>query len=181
MTPLQIDVLGQFRALGIRNLIVGGQAMRAWGIDRQTRDLDLWIARDRANAEAMTRFLQRVQNRPPLERLQQPNFRFTVGDPRRPEVDILTSLAGDPEFDACLAHAQELVLDGLRVTVISAEDLLAVKEASAAIMDRDAADQNLSAAERTAATATAGKERRDIAMIQRLLRSRSASPSADAP
>ena len=170
MTPLQVDVLRQFRVLGIRNLIVGGQAMRARGIDRQTRDLDLWIARDQANAEAMTRFLSRVQNRPPLERLQQPNFKFTVGDPRRPEVDILTSVAGDPEFDVCLVRAQELSLGGQPVTVISAEDLLAVKEASAAIMDRDAVDQNLTAEERAAAAATAGKERRDIAILQLLIR-----------
>src|SRR5437763_16686570 len=96
MTPLQDDLLSQFHRLGIRYLVVGGQAMRALGIDRRTHDLDVWIARDLANAEAFTRFVQRVQHVPPLERLQQPNFRFTVVDPARTEVDILTSVAGDP-------------------------------------------------------------------------------------
>ena len=91
MTPIQLDILKQFRRLRIRYMVVGGQAMRAHGIDRQTSDLDLWVARDRANAIALTTFMHRVQNLPPLERLQQPNFKFTVGDPARPEVDILTS------------------------------------------------------------------------------------------
>ena len=105
MTPLQNDLLTQFHRLGIRYLVVGGQAMRALGIDRRTRDLDVWIARDLTNAEALIRFMRRVQNVPPLERLQQANFKFTLGDPARPEVDILTSVAGDPPFDAALRQS----------------------------------------------------------------------------
>ncbi len=148
MTPLQIDVLRQFRNLGIRNILVGGQAMCALGIERKTGDLDLWIARDRENAEAMIRFLDRIQIRLPLEKLQQPNIKFTAGNPNRPEVDILTSVAGDPEFDTCLTRAQKVLLDGEHVTVISARDLIAVKVASAKIMDRDASNPNLPAAEK---------------------------------
>ena len=143
--------------------------MRARGIDRPTRDLDLWVARDHVNAEAMTRFLQRVQNRPPLERLQQPNFKFTVGDPHRPDVDILTSVAGDPDFEECAARAQALDIDGQRLQVIAAGDLLAVKEASAVTMDHDAANEQLSAEERAAALRTAAKERRDIALLRLLV------------
>ena len=57
MTPVQVDVLRQFSALGIRYLLIGGQAMRARGIDPKTSDLDLSIARDAATAAAMLRFL----------------------------------------------------------------------------------------------------------------------------
>ena len=169
MTPLQVATLRRFQALGIRYLLVGGQAMRARGIDRQTNDLDLWIARDRANAEAMAHFMERVQNRPPLERLQQPNFKFTVGDHQHPEVDILTSVAGDPEFEECAARSELLRLDGQRLQVMTAGDLIAVKEASAAVMDRDAKDAALSDQDRTAAARTAEKERRDIALLSLLL------------
>ena len=58
MTPVQVDVLRQFSALGIRYLLIGGQAMRARGIDRKTSALDLWIARDAANAAVILCFLR---------------------------------------------------------------------------------------------------------------------------
>src|SRR3569832_2406198 len=79
-------------------MVIGGQAMRAYGIDRQTRDLDLWVACDRANALALARSMRNAQNVPTLEihleSLQLPNFKFTFGDPRRPEVDIRGAGAG---------------------------------------------------------------------------------------
>ena len=143
--------------------------MRARGIDRPTHDLDLWIARDLSNAGAMTRFLQGVENRPPLERLQQPNFKFTVGDPARPDVDILTSVAGHPDFEDCLARSQQIDLEGHQLQVMATADLLAVKEASAEVMDRDAANSDLRADDRASAAHTAAKERRDLAFLRLLL------------
>lgn len=168
MTPIQLDVLRQFRRLHVRYMVVGGQAMRAHGIDRRTRDLDLWVARDRANAMALTRFMRQVQNLPPLERLQKPNFKFTVGDPARPDVDILTSVAGDPEFDDTVTRSQRLMLETRRVPVVGVADLIAIKEASATKMESEAADPTLAEADRAQAAATAEKERRDIVFLQML-------------
>ena len=166
MTPLQNKLLSQFKQFGIRYLIVGGQAMRALGVHRQTRDLDVWIARDLANAEALTCLMHQFQNVPPLEQLNQPNFKFTVGDPACPEVDILTSVAGDLPFDVAYARSQRLMLDGRRVPVVTMADLLAIKEASAKKMEQDAADQAFIDAERTLAASTGAKERRDITLLQ---------------
>ena len=165
MTPIQLNTLQKFFALGIRNLLIGGQAMRARGIDRQTHDLDLWIARDSENAARMLRFLRRVQNIPPLERLQQPNFKFTVGNPGDPEVDILTSVAGDPDFESCYARSQQLQLDNQTVRVAATIDLLAIKEAAAKLMDIDAMNSDLSGRDRNAALHTAAKERKDIVKL----------------
>jgi hypothetical protein len=142
--------------------------MRAHRIDRQTHDLDLWVARDRANAMALTRFMRQVQNLPPLERLQLPNFKFTVGDPARPEVDILTSVAGDPEFDDIATRCQRLMLDTRRVPVVGVADLIRIKEASAAKMESEAADPTLADADRAQAATTAARERRDIVFLQML-------------
>lgn len=102
--------------------------MRTYGIDRRTNDLDLWVARDRANAQVLTRFMQRVQNVPPLERLQQSNFKFTVGNPARLEVDILTSVAGDPTFNDAITRCRRLMLDTRRVPVIGVIDLIDIKK-----------------------------------------------------
>lgn len=166
LTPIQLDVLRQFRRLRVRYMVVGGQAMRAYGIDRRTRDLDLWVARDQANAMALTEFIHHVQNRPPLERLQQPNFKFTVGDPLSPDVDILTSVAGDPGFDDTALRCQRLMLETRRVPVVGIADLIAIKEASAIKMEVESADINLTEADRARAAATAGKERRDVICLQ---------------
>jgi len=173
VTPLQVDVLKEFRSRRIRYMVIGGQAMRAYGIDRQTRDLDLWVACDRANALALARYMRHAQNVPPLEllleSLQLPNFKFTVGDPRRPEVDILTSVAGDPEFDDTITRCQRLMLDSRRVPVVGAADLVTIKEASAIKMESEAADPALADEDRAQAAATAVKERRDIIVLQTLL------------
>lgn len=166
MNKIQSDVLRQFRKLDIRFLVIGGQAMRAYGIDRPTRDLDLWISRDLDNARAMRKFSRRVQNRPSLERLQQPNFKFTVGDSAKPDVDILTSVAGDPAFDELYARRQELGLDGHVLDVVAPTDLIAIKDAAAARNEAEVASGTLSAHDQLIAAGAAQKERRDISFIQ---------------
>ena len=166
MTPLQLYVLRQFRQLGIRHLVVGGQAMRAYGIDRATRDLDLWVARDATNAKAMTQFLHRVQSLSPLERLQKPNFKFTVGDPAKPDVDILTSVAGDPSFDEMFQRKLNLKLDGETLDAVAPADLLTIKEAAAAAQEADAANGTLNDQDLRAAIGTAQKERKDIVFLR---------------
>ena len=166
MNHVQREVLRAFRHGGIRFLVVGGQAMRAYGIDRPTHDFDLWVARDLANAQALARFMNRVQNLPPLERLQEPNFKFAIGDPARPDVDILTSVAGDPQFEACSERSTKSMISGLRLPVIAPPDLLSIKIASAEKMELDQLDPNFQPADRAAAQRTAEKERRDIMFIR---------------
>lgn len=165
MNETQRQVIRAFREYRVRYLVVGGQAMRSYGIDRRTRDLDLWVARDIANAQAITRFMRRVQNLPPLDRLQQPNFKFTVGHPEQPDVDILTSVAGDPQFEFCFGRSERRLIDGLRLPVIDPSDLLLVKQASAAKMEEDQNDLALGQVDRQAAQRTAEKERRDIMLL----------------
>ncbi|WP_133611431.1 hypothetical protein [Aquabacterium commune] len=165
MNETQRQVIRAFREHRVRYLVVGGQAMRSYGIDRRTQDLDLWVARDMANAQAITRFMRQVQNLPPLDRLQQPNFKFTVGHPGQPDVDILTSVAGDPQFDVYFGRSDRRLIDGLRLPVINPSDLLLVKQASAVKMEEDQHDPALEQVDRQMAQRTAEKERRDIMLL----------------
>lgn len=169
MTPTQLEVLKQFRRLGIRYLVVGGQAMLAHGIDRMSSDLDLWVARDCKNAHALIKFMRSAQKTPPIDHLQQPNFKFTVGDPDKPEVDILTSVAGDPSFDEAISRCVRLMLGTRRVPVIGVTDLIGIKTASASQFETEAADPELAEADRAQAAGTAAKERNDITLLQYLL------------
>ncbi len=54
------DLLASLIAADARFLVVGAHALAAHGVPRATGDLDVWIARDAANAErvwsALTRF-----------------------------------------------------------------------------------------------------------------------------
>lgn len=145
--------------------------MRALGVDRQTRDLDLWIPYDPITVAGMARFAQQMGQDPQAHPLDHAGLRLTVGELPHPDVEILNFVAGDPDFDACFNRAQHLALDGEPVVAISAEDLLAIKQACAAIMDQDAV--NLADPEKRAASVnTALKERRDIALLERFLAER---------
>lgn len=141
--------------------------MRAFGIDRRTSDLDIWVARDNANARAIIRYARDAQVSPPLELLQKPNFKFTIGDPARPEVDMLTSVAGDPPFEDAYARRERLMLDGRRLPVISVADLIEIKTASAEQMESDAANLTLTEEIRKQSAFTAVRERHDITLLNR--------------
>jgi hypothetical protein len=168
MTPIQTEVLRAFKRLGIRYLVIGGQAMRAYGINRPTRDLDVWVARDPANAQRLKRFAERAQRQPPLDRLQKAGFRFTVGDPANPAVDILTSLEGDPSFDDAYERRQRLMLDERWLPTISAADLLAIKELTATRNERESAELSRSPEDRHSAAGAAARDRRDAALLKSL-------------
>lgn len=169
MTTQQEQVLRWFREFGIRNLVIGGQAMRALGIERRTHDLDLWIGRDSVTVEALTRLYQQKEEDQPAGGLDQPQLRITFGDCRHPDVDVINFIAGDLDFDACFNRAHHLALDGEPVVVISAADLLAIKKACAEIMDRDAANPEFELEKRALSANTAAKERPDIELLEKYL------------
>ena len=51
------DLLAEFNAHGVEYLIVGAHALAAHGHVRATKDLDVWIRADSANAERVIRAL----------------------------------------------------------------------------------------------------------------------------
>jgi hypothetical protein len=139
--------------------------MRSYGIGRPTYDLDLWVARDTKNAQSLNKFLHKKPNAPPLARIMQPELKLTVGDPRRPDVDILNSVAGDPSFDEFNSRSKRRNVDGQLLPIISPRDLRSVKLSSAEIMESDGRNPDLPALDRENARRTAEKERRDIMLI----------------
>ncbi|HTX76745.1 MAG TPA: DUF6036 family nucleotidyltransferase [Terracidiphilus sp.] len=123
-----------FRSHGVKYLIVGGYAVILHAQPRFTRDIDLFIKADRANAEALYAAL--AEFGAPLEGIriedfEEPGSFFRFGrDPRG--FDILPDLGG-VEFDAAWENRIESVVDpesGLTAYFISAPDLIAAKLAS---------------------------------------------------
>ena len=128
------DLLSAFHAHGVRYLIVGGYAVIFHAQPRFTKDIDLFIKADMANAQAtyaaLASFGAALEGIRPEEFADRGSF-FRFGrDPRG--FDILPDLPG-VDFDAAWERRVEGVLDpetGLTAFFISKDDLIAAKLAS---------------------------------------------------
>jgi hypothetical protein len=128
------DLLSAFHAHGVKYLIVGGYAVIFHAQPRFTKDIDLFIKADSANANATYAALASFGV--PLEGLRPEEFAdrrsfFRFGrDPRG--FDILPDLPG-VDFDAAWERRVEGTIDaetGLTAFFISKDDLIAAKLAS---------------------------------------------------
>ncbi len=136
------DLLSGFNAHGVIYLIVGGYAVSFHAQPRATRDIDLFIRADPANARAayaaLTEFGAPLQNIR-LEDLADRNGFIRFGrEPRG--IDILPDIPG-VDFDAAWERRVEGVIDtksGLKAFFISKDDLITAKLASR--RTRDLAD-----------------------------------------
>jgi len=128
------DLLSAFHSHGVRYLIVGGYAVIFHAQPRFTKDIDVFIKADAANAQAvyaaLAEFGAPLQNIRP-EDFAEPGSFFRFGrDPRG--FDILPALKG-VDFDAAWERRVEGVIDsksGLKASFISKDDLIAAKLAS---------------------------------------------------
>ena len=128
------DLLSAFHAHGVKYLIVGGYAVIFHSQPRFTKDLDLFIKADAANAQAtyaaLAEFGAALQGIRPEELADRGGF-FRFGhDPRG--FDILPDIPG-VDFEAAWERRVEGVIDpksGLKAFFISAPDLIAAKLAA---------------------------------------------------
>jgi Nucleotidyl transferase AbiEii toxin, Type IV TA system len=145
------DLLSAFHAHGVKYLIVGGYAVILHSQPRFTKDLDLFVKVDPANAQAVHAALRDfgapLQQVRPEDFADRSNF-FRFGhDPRG--IDILPEIPG-VDFDSAWERRIEQLIDpatGLKANFISAEDLIATKLAAARPQDLADADAIQKAAE----------------------------------
>jgi hypothetical protein len=117
-------------------MLVGGYALAAHGHPRFTMDIDLFVMASPENASAVIRALKRFGA--PLMGVSAADFEkegdvFQIGvAPMR--IDIITRIAGVSFADA-YPRAVVTEWEGIRVHVLSLQDLLANKRASDRIKD----------------------------------------------
>lgn len=132
-------LLSAFNAHSVKYLIVGGYAVSLYAQPRATKDLDVWIKADPANAHAIYSALASFGA--PLDGIGEAD----LSDPRKfirfgtapIAVDILPGIDG-VEFDAAWERRQERVIgptQNLRAFFISKEDLIAAKLAAGRLRD----------------------------------------------
>lgn len=133
------ELLRCFNSAGARYLILGGYAVNFHGCHRNTKDIDIWVAIDPANAqrvsEALIKFGFAAEGVLP-EKFTQPGNVYSFG--RAPtRVDILTSPTGIDFADSWKSRI-EFEIDGVTIPFISLDHLRANKKASG--RPRDIAD-----------------------------------------
>ena len=124
------DLLRLFNANQVKYLVIGGYALIQYAEPRYTKDLDLWINADASNAQAVYRALREFGA--PLADLTEADFTqegyfYQMGVPPV-RVDILMGIPG-VVFAEAWPRRMEVDFDGLLVSFISRQDLIAAKRA----------------------------------------------------
>jgi hypothetical protein len=137
------DLLQNFNAAGVRYLIVGGYAVMVHTEPRYTKDLDIWIEPEQANARSVLSTLAAFgapTDSVKESDLTEPEVFFQIGiDPIR--MDILTSVKG---LAFRSAWDRKVVVDfgGVSAPVLCREDIIAAaKITSGRLQDRRDARQ----------------------------------------
>jgi len=125
------DLLKLFNDKSVKYMIIGGYAVIQYAEPRYTKDLDLWISTDVANASAVYGALKEFGA--PLVGLTKKDFAedgyfYQMGIPPM-RVDILMGIPG-VEFTQAWDRRVEIDFEGLLVSFISREDLILAKRAS---------------------------------------------------
>lgn len=130
------ELLECFARNDVRYLIIGGWALAAHGVQRMTKDIDLWVLPESGNASAvmtaLTEFGFGETDLAP-EDFMTPDTVIQLGYPPN-RVDILTTPSG-VSFDICWDDRIEVQLDGLIVPFIGLEGLKANKRAVGRLQD----------------------------------------------
>jgi len=127
------DMLRALSGHDVKFMLVGGYAFSAHGHPRGTLDIDFFIEATPENAGALHRAL--TEFGAPLASLgvsasdfTRENFIYQIGVPPR-RIDIINKIDG-VEFSDAYPRSVETELDGIKLRVISLEDLLANKKAA---------------------------------------------------
>jgi hypothetical protein len=121
---------------GVDYLLVGGYAVAYHGYPRATKDMDIWVAPRRANAQRLVAALHAFGV--PDSQIDpawfiDPDSIFGIGNyPYR--IEIFCAIPG-VTFDDCAARKVVELIEGVNVPIIGLDDLKANKRATARSQD----------------------------------------------
>ena len=125
------DLLAVFAAHDVDYLVVGGYAVGFHARPRFTKDIDLWIGPSPENLKraraALEEFGAPAAMLEQLESALDEDVLWMGVPPVR--IDVVKGVPGG-DFSACLSRRVRTSWDGVSVSVISKDDLIAIKRAS---------------------------------------------------
>jgi len=122
----------------IEYLLIGGWAVGYYGYPRATGDMDIWVSRDKENAEKLiVAFKEFGFDVPDLstELFTKENQITRIGVPPL-RIEVLTSISG-VTFKDCFPNRKVALIDNININFISLEDLKKNKAASKRYRDLD--------------------------------------------
>ncbi|MBN2302469.1 MAG: nucleotidyltransferase [Lentisphaerae bacterium] len=125
------EILQSLVEENVRFILVGAYALAAHGYPRATMDIDIWVMPSPDNADAVIRALNKFGA--PLHGLTSNDLQkldtiFQIGvAPRR--IDIITSASG-LDFESAFAKSIPIEIEGIRLNILSLDDLISNKKAS---------------------------------------------------
>ena len=131
------DMLSALNDAGAEWLLIGGYAVIAYGYPRATKDIDLWVRPTKENAVRVLRALAcfgAPDHGVTLDDLTRPTSVIQFGVPPC-RIDIVTGAQALTFEDAWARRVTEEV-DGVRVNILSLDDLLANKRSVGRLTDR---------------------------------------------
>jgi hypothetical protein len=132
-----IELVKLFEERKVRFLVIDGMAVNFHGYERVTKDLDLWVARDRRNARAVYAALSQWGaglTGITAKDFEEDNFFVFGREPWR--IDIMISPPGLDFEDAWPNRVEHRFEAGPMFYFVSAHDLLTLKAASGRPIDR---------------------------------------------
>ena len=130
------DFLEILTELKVRYMVVGGWAVGLHGWPRLTRDIDIWVAVDAENANAIRQALQNFHAPGPIPDdffdSAEKNIYYMGIPPTR--IEVISAIDG-VEFEDCFKKRKLVDHDGLSISIIGFEDLLVNKRASGRPID----------------------------------------------
>ena len=130
------DLLSAFNDQGVEYLVVGAHALAVHGHVRATKDLDVWVRPELANAKRVLAALKGFGA--PLQGLTEadlttPGLIFQIGVPPV-RIDVLTAI-DSVEFDEAWSSRVRAPFADLEVHVLSRELLIRNKRAAGRLQD----------------------------------------------
>jgi hypothetical protein len=130
------DLLAVFAAHNVEYLIVGGYAVGFHARPRFTKDIDVWVGHSPENLKrvraALEEFGAPATMLEQLESALDEDVLWMGVPPVR--IDVVKGVPGG-DFSACRARQVRTSWDGVAVSVISKDDLIAIKRASGRAQD----------------------------------------------
>ena len=130
------ELLRLFNDHSVEYLVVGGYALSAHGHPRYTGDIDLWIWSDPENSSRVMKALRDFGfGALGLKEVdfQTPQRVIQLGYPPA-RIDLMTDIDG-VVFSECWPRRVEIVMDDLKVPVLSRDDLVTNKQAAGRLQD----------------------------------------------
>lgn len=135
LTEYQLGFAEELASSGIRFLVVGGRALEAHGIPRDTHDLDVLVPRSGDDPERLfpliTKRIDAISPRLSPEALRLPRKLIALPSPENKEVDILTSI-GALDFDLAEKACLRVPVGDVMLPVLGLSELIYSKLVSAA-------------------------------------------------